>query len=171
MATMTHVPVELYLHSSYEPDAEYVDGEIELRAVGEYDHASWQHAIQTWFQSHAKEWNIRVRPELRVQVSPTRYRVPDVVVFNRDNPIEQFLTSPPIAVFEILSPDDTMAHLMIKLEDYARMGVLTIDVVDPKSGTIYQYVDGSLERLPFAGQELSGCLCRIEWQKVRELLD
>ncbi len=26
MATTTHVPVEVYLRSSYEPDAEYVDG-------------------------------------------------------------------------------------------------------------------------------------------------
>ncbi|MEO8724595.1 MAG: Uma2 family endonuclease [Acidobacteriaceae bacterium] len=171
MATMTHVPVELYLHSSYEPDAEYVDGQIELRAMGEYDHASWQQAIQQWFLQHAREWNIRVRPELRVQVSPTRYRVPDVVVFERDNPIEQILTSAPIAVFEILSPEDTMARLMIKLEDYGRMGVLTIDVVDPKSGAIYQYLDGSLERVSSSTQELSGSVCRIEWEKVRELLD
>ena len=40
--TTAHVPVEVYLRSSYEPDAEYVDGEIEERPMGEYDHASWQ---------------------------------------------------------------------------------------------------------------------------------
>lgn len=171
MATTTYVPVELYLYSSYEPDAEYVDGEVELRAVGEYDHASWQQAIQQWFLQYGRQWNVRVRPELRVQVGPTRYRVPDVVVFSRDNPIEQILTSPPIAVFEILSPEDTMARLMVKLEDYAKMGVGTIDVVDPKGGAIYQYVNGSLERIPFATQELSGSPCRIEWEKVREFLD
>jgi hypothetical protein len=34
MATTTRVPVEVYLRSSYEPDAEYVDGEIEERAAG-----------------------------------------------------------------------------------------------------------------------------------------
>ncbi len=34
MATTTHVPVEVYLRSSYEPDAEYVDGEIEERPDG-----------------------------------------------------------------------------------------------------------------------------------------
>ena len=33
MATATFVPVETYLRSSYEPDAEYVDGEIEERCV------------------------------------------------------------------------------------------------------------------------------------------
>ena len=34
MATTTHVPVEIYLRSSYEPDAEYVDGKIEERPNG-----------------------------------------------------------------------------------------------------------------------------------------
>ena len=34
MATTTHVPVEVYLRSSYEPDAEYVDGKIEERPRG-----------------------------------------------------------------------------------------------------------------------------------------
>ena len=103
MATTAQVPVEIYLHSSYEPDAEYVDGEIEERPVGEYDHASWQRAIVKWFLWHEDDWNVRVLPELRVQVSRTRYRVPDVVVVDHARPIEQILTYPPVAVFEILS--------------------------------------------------------------------
>ena len=45
MATTTHVPVKVYLRSSYEPDAEYVDGRIEKRPMGEFDHSSWQQAI------------------------------------------------------------------------------------------------------------------------------
>ena len=47
MATRTSVPVEVYLRSSeYEPDAEYVDGEILERPMGELSHADWQQAIQ-----------------------------------------------------------------------------------------------------------------------------
>ena len=34
MSTTTRIPVEVYLRSSYEPDAEYVDGEIEERPMG-----------------------------------------------------------------------------------------------------------------------------------------
>jgi hypothetical protein len=37
MATTAPVPIELYLHTSYEPDADFVDGEVEERFVGEYD--------------------------------------------------------------------------------------------------------------------------------------
>ena len=99
MATTTHVPVEVYLRSSYEPDAEYVDGKIEERPMGEFDHASWQLAILRWFLQHEKEWGIRVLPELRVQVAATRYRVPDVTVLDRSRPIEQIITHPPLSCF------------------------------------------------------------------------
>ena len=62
MATATYVPVEVYLRSSYDPDAEYVDGEIEERAEGQVDRAAWQAAIQRWFFLHDREWNIAVLP-------------------------------------------------------------------------------------------------------------
>jgi Uma2 family endonuclease len=171
MATTAQVPVELYLRSSYEPDAEYVDGEIEQRPMGEYDHSSWQYAIQQWFAQNAKNWNIRVRAELRVQVSPTRYRVPDVVVIDRKYPIEQILTHPPIAVFEILSPEDTLSRYLDKLSDYERMGIRTIMVVDTRTQTFYQYLNGSLEKVPNLTQELAGSSCSIDWQKVQDFLD
>jgi Uma2 family endonuclease len=171
MATTAQVPVELYLRSSYEPDAEYVDGEIEQRPMGEYDHSSWQYAIQQWFAQNAKSWNIRVRAELRVQVSPTRYRVPDVVVIDRNYPIEQILTHPPIAVFEILSPEDTLSRYLDKLSDYERMGIRTIMVVDTRTQTFYQYLNGSLEKVPYLTQELAGSSCSIDWQKVQDFLD
>jgi hypothetical protein len=72
MATTTHVPVEVYLRSSYEPDAEYVDGKIEKRPMAEFDHASWQLAIQVWFWQHEKEWGIRVLPDSAGARAPHR---------------------------------------------------------------------------------------------------
>ncbi len=88
MATTAHVPIEVYLRSYYEPDAEYVDGEIEQRPIGEDDHSAWQEAICAWFRQHRNEWNVRIRPELRVQVAATRYRVADVAVLDRAQPRE-----------------------------------------------------------------------------------
>jgi Uma2 family endonuclease len=143
-AAHSFVPVELYLHSSYDPDAEYVDGEIEERPMGEYDHASWQEAILLWFRQHAKEWNIRSKPELRVQVARTRFRVPDVTVLDRDLPIEQIITHPPVAVFEVLSPEDTMTRMMRKLNDYSAMGIPHIWVIEPKGAKSWRFQDGQL---------------------------
>jgi Uma2 family endonuclease len=144
MATATHVPLEVYLRSEYEPSAEYVDGEILKRPMGELDHANWQDAISAWFRNHAKEWNIRVFPELRVQVTKENFRIPDVTVLDRALPTEQTITHPPIAVFEVLSPEDTVKRLKHKLAQYAAMGISQIWVVDPENGSFERYQNGLL---------------------------
>ena len=105
MAT-TLVPLEVYLQTEYEPAAEYVDGVIEERPMGEDQHSAWQIAIGYWFRQHAAQWNIRVRPERRVQISATRFRVADVAILNASMPLKPVATDAPIAVFEILSPED-----------------------------------------------------------------
>jgi Uma2 family endonuclease len=169
----TLMPVELYLRLSdeFEPDADYVDGEIELRPMGEFDHTSWQTAIQMWFMNHAIEWNVRARCELRVQVSATRYRIPDVVVWDRSLPIEQILTHTPIAAFEVLSPEDRMSRMMIKLADYEAMGIRTIRVIQPKTGQISRFEGGSLDPIGEVLEQLPNSRCSIDWGKVREMLD
>jgi Uma2 family endonuclease len=172
MANATLVPVELYLGRSdeYEPDADYVDGVIEERPMGEFDHATWQQAIEGWFQQHTIEWNIRVRSELRVQTGKTRYRVPDVVVWDRSQPRESILTHPPIAVFEVLSPEDRNSRLMEKLDDYERMGIQTIRVINPATRGIRRYERGGLIPIETRIESLHGSLCSIDWNKVQDLL-
>jgi Uma2 family endonuclease len=171
MASLPHhyVPVEVYLRSSYEPDAEYVDGEIEERAVGEFDHGIWQAAIMKWFWLHEKEWNIRVVPELRVQVARTRFRVPDVTVLDRNQPIEQIITHAPLAVFEVLSPEDTLTRTMRKLGDYAAMGIPHIWVVDPETKTYFRFENGELHKA--ATFSLPDRAIRFEIAEIEKLLD
>ena len=171
MATLAHpyIPVEVYLRSSYEPDAEYVDGEIEERPMGEYDHASWQDAIQYWFRQHAQEWDIRVRPELCVQIAPTRFRVPDVTVVDRSQPIEQIITHAPLAVFEILSPEDTMKRMMRKLDDYAAMKIPQIWVIDPETKTYFRFVNGELHKASIFSLADKGI--HFDLSEVEALLD
>ena len=40
MAATTHVPLELYLRTEYEPAAEYVDGVLEERHTGTGKHSA-----------------------------------------------------------------------------------------------------------------------------------
>jgi Uma2 family endonuclease len=94
-----------------------------------------------------------------------------VVVFDRGHPVEQILTRPPIAVFEVLSPEDRMSRMMIKLGDYAKMGVQTIRVVDPNAGAIYRFDKGILETVDRTVEELPDGRCSIDWDKVKALLD
>src|SRR5277367_2859049 len=149
MATTTYVPVETYLRMESEPDCEYVDGQIEERPMPEYDHSSWQSALILFFNAHDKTWDVRSRAELRVRVSPTRFRVPDVTVLSRSTPIEQIIVTPPLAVFEILSPENRMAAMMEKFADYERMDIAGIWIIDPRKSVEesigYGYQSGKLE--------------------------
>jgi len=145
MSATTHISEEHYLHSTFEPDAEFVDGEFRTRPMGTYSHADWQQAIQRWFAAHAKEWNIRSVSEQRVNTFPGHYRVPDVVVLDRANPKEEIVTVAPLAVFEVLSPGDTVQELYEKLDEYTAMGIPQIWVVDPKIGVFKHYVEACLK--------------------------
>jgi Uma2 family endonuclease len=168
---VARVPVEVYLRTSYEPDAEYVDGVIEQRPMGEWSHADWQAAILEFFRSRRVLWKIRAAAELRVQVAPNRFRVPDVVVMDRCQPVEQIVTRPPIAVIEILSPEDSHSRLMIKLAEYERMGIRTIVVIDPNTSDHRQYRGGVLEPLPREPFDLPGSQCRFDLAEIEKLLD
>ncbi len=147
MASTTQVPLDVYLHTLYEPDAEYVDGEIEERPVGEDSHSAWQIAIAYWFRMNAEQWNIRVRSELRVQTGERHFRVPDVAILDATLPREPIATHAPVAVFEILSPEDTHKRLMRKLREYEQMAIPSIWVLDPESGIFERFREGELHRL------------------------
>jgi len=122
-----------YLVSSFEVDCDYVDGRVEERHLGEFDHGKIQSLFDRWFGNHDDEWGIEVVVEQRVEVSPTRFRVPDVCVLRRQGPFEQIVRTPPLICIEVLSPEDTLSRLGVKVEDYLRMGVGNVWVVDPDS--------------------------------------
>lgn len=155
MATLALVPLEEYLHTSYEPDADYVDGVVEERHLGEFDHSTWQHALTLYFTQPGSQWDLRVRTELRIQVSPTRFRVADAVVFDRSRPKERFLTHPPVAVFEVLSPEDRISRILPKLEDYACMGIQNVFLID-LNDVFLRYADGRLQSLESEREPLYG---------------
>jgi Uma2 family endonuclease len=150
-ATPLPLSVEDYLHSSYRPDCDYVDGELQERNLGEFDHAAVQAALARWFGNHGKEWNIRAVTELRIQVAPTRFRIADVCLMSRDEPVEQVPTRAPLAVIEVLSPEDRVSRYQQRLDDYRLMGVPNIWIVDPESRRGYDCSAGSwIEQQSFA---------------------
>lgn len=55
MPIAARIPIEQYLASCDEPDADFVRGEIEERNAGEYDHSTVQREILFWFYRHDKE--------------------------------------------------------------------------------------------------------------------
>lgn len=133
------VTVAGYLRTSYSPDCEYLDGVVVERNVGEWEHSRPMTVLAVHLGGLEHALGIYVAIALRVQVSPTRFRVPDVCVL-RGNPGEQILTSPPFLVIEILSPEDRMRDMQQRVNDYLEFGISNIWVIDPKTrtGHIYQ---------------------------------
>ena len=139
MASSTAVSIEEYLHSSYDPDCDYVGGELVERNVGEFKHATVQSVVLKLLFAWELRLAIRVLPELRLRVSATRFRVPDVLVMLKSQRVEPVLTAPPFLCIEILSPEDRMARMIERVKEYLAFGVKHVWVIDPDSRTAYSY--------------------------------
>jgi len=130
MPTGELVSVREYLSTSYRPDCDYVDGVVLERNLGQYDHARLQAALIVYFHAQRKEWGLRAVPEQRVQVSPTRFRVPDVCAVVGE-PGEQIFRTPPFLCIEILSSDDRLSEMQERVQDYLKFGVPYVWILDP----------------------------------------
>ncbi len=132
MATATAlISMEEYLRTNYRPDADFVDGEIVERNLGEFEHGTLQGAIGGTFWNNRKTWNIQPVIEQRIRVAAKKVRVADIAVLRGDAPREKVLVTPPLICIEILSPEDRMSRAKLVLADYWKMGVANIWLIDP----------------------------------------
>ncbi|MGD0910896.1 MAG: Uma2 family endonuclease [Terracidiphilus sp.] len=168
-ATGTLISVEEYLRTVTDPDCEFVRGVLEERPEGEYDHSTWQTILAEFFNARGADLAVKARTELRVQVAPENFRVPDVTLLSRTAPREQIITHPPVAVFEILSPEDTMTRMLEKLSDYERMGIAAIWLIEPTKLLYYRYLGGQLT--PGTVFELPGSSFRVQFAEIAALAD
>jgi Uma2 family endonuclease len=94
----------------------------------------------------------RLLPGQRVQVKPTRFRIPDVCITAADAPAEEIVTTAPELCIEILSPEDTMTRTLERIKEYFSMGVPTCWIIDPvgrggwvaRPGVLEEATDGVL---------------------------
>jgi len=139
MQSATMISVSEYLSTTYEPDREYVDGEVVERNLGEKNHSRLQALITGYFLAREDKLGTIVLTEQRVQVSATRFRVPDVCLILADAPDEEIIVHAPVLCIEILSKDDLMSRTHEKIADYLTMGVPDVWVIDPRTRCGYRY--------------------------------
>lgn len=144
MAVTALVSVEEYLRSSYDPDCDYLEGVLEERNVGEIGHGNTQGRIYAYIiQNLPKFW---AAPEIRVQVKPDRFRVPDVTIVKGKMPSGKYIQEAPIVVVEVISPEDRLHRMLERIDDYLAFGVSAVWVLDPESKRGFVYTgDGSRE--------------------------
>ena len=140
MDTRVLMTLEEYLHAPFDgPDRDYVDGEVVERNMGELPHARIQMRLGYVLSALAERLRLQVLPEIRIQVSPTRFRVADLAVW-RAGPIGQRIpTVPPFLVAEVLSPDDRLVRLQPKIQEYLAHGVEWVWVIDPDDRRALSY--------------------------------
>jgi len=149
------ISLEEYLRTSYHPDADYVDGEVEERNLGEYEHARLQAVLAGIFLRQERDWNVRVLTEQRIFIDTNRVRICDVCLISRDAPREAVLKHPPLLCVEILSPEDRLSRAQLVLQDYLNIGVMNIWLLDPLRQSAYTFdgkglhiFDGELLAVP-----------------------
>jgi len=164
---VTPVSVDEYLNNRYEPDVDYVDGKLEERNVGEIEHSDLVMALSHWLQSHAREWQIRVRPDVRIQVAPTRFRVPDIALCSRSSQDKRIVQEAPLVVVEVLSPEDRIGRYQQRIADYRGMGIRAIWTVDPQTQRGWDcssgnWIEATQFRLPPIFLDLTAIFAELE---------
>ena len=171
MSTTHQISIEDYLATAYRPDRDYVDGEVEERNVGEKEHSIVQAFFVKWFAVFERDWRLEAFPEIRIRVTPNRVRIADVAVERVGIPYEAVLEKPPIAVVEILSPQDRVSRYQERLEDYRRMGIQQVWVIDPMRRKAYDC--SAIDWQPVDNFMIAGTPVRVElaklWQKLAEM--
>ena len=157
MAVETLISVEEYLHTSYSPDMEYVDGVLVEINVGDPIHSFVQgRIVHALYQKYPE---IIVLPEVRSKTTDTRYRLPDVAVALR-MPTGRFVAEAPYIAIEILSDEDRVSLFIEKLQDYAQMGVANVWVFDPSRKEMLVFERNALREIE--GDTISTGEPRIE---------
>jgi Uma2 family endonuclease len=155
------VSVEEYLSTVYEHDCEYVDGVVEERDTGEFEHAYVQGLLVTLFNNHRNDWGVYALPEQRVQTQKNRYRVPDVVVLRVGSVRGPILTHPPILAIEVQSPDQSLRYTEAKAMEYLAFGVEYVWVIDPYARVPYRCTTSSLELVRTGDLSITGTPIQI----------
>jgi Uma2 family endonuclease len=170
MAT-TQVSLEEYLRTDYEPDCDYVDGELEERNVGEQEHSIAQAFFIKWLAAHEEQCGLEACPEIRLRISPTRVRIADLAILPLQRSYESVLTRPPVAVIEVLSPEDRVSRYQQRLDDYRAVGVANIWVVDPMRRKAFDCSQGGwqpVDRLLITNSPVEASLDSL-WKKLEQL--
>ncbi len=165
------VPVEEYLRTSYEPDVDYVDGYLEDRNVGDNKHSDLQSELTAIFRTQARARQIYAYVTHRVQVSATRYRVPDVCVMPRSWKKTPIIHEAPLLCIEVLSPEDTFSRTQVKCRDYLAMGVPEVWVFDPEERAAFVMRGETMTEHHSGTLHLAGTEVQINLAELFAVLD
>ena len=146
MGSATLVSLDEYLHTTYRPDCDFLEGEVKERNMGEQPHAHVQGILTALFHNHRHDWNVRALPEQRVPVRPNRFRIPDICVLRGTDPRDRVIRFAQLLCVEVLSSDDTLRDIQLRADDYTFLGVQHVWAIDPWKHLGYMWRQGRFEQ-------------------------
>ncbi len=171
MSAATQIAIEEYLKTTYRPDREYIDGEVRERNLGEEPHSLLQSRLVLYFSALESQVQLIPYVDCRVQVSATRFRVPDLSVVRGKRPQTKVLVTPPLIVVEIQSPEDSWYDMADRIADYVRFEIPNIWVIDPVRRLASWIEQGSKVEAPDLVLETTDKTIRLPMRKVFEAID
>ncbi len=165
------MPLSEYLKTAYHPDCDYVDGEVQERNLGEIPHSGLQTFFATLFSINRKLWGVRAFTEQRVQVSKSRFRIPDVCVLKLGASPDPIVRTPPLLCIEILSPEDTFSRTQERIADYSAMGVEHVWLIDPVRRRVWVTEKRMQREVESDALTIEGTPIRITLQEIFSELD
>jgi Uma2 family endonuclease len=153
MAIETKLSLAEFIEADYGREVELVDGELWERNVGDFSHSRLEALLAAWFAAHEHRSGVVALIEMDVIVLPQSLLKPDVTLVPFGSTPDR-LVDPPLLAVEILSPSDSLRKTKTKCEEYVRMGVNAIWIIDPKARIGLEWVGGQwaeTRRLEVAG--------------------
>lgn len=145
MSTGTRLTLKEFLAlPETKPGSEYIDGEVVQKTMPTTDHAIIQRLLSLVLGLFLREHPIAEGgPEWRCVFGPTGHewgRLPDFALVLRERlrdvrGDEPFFGPPDLAV-EVMSPDDRISDVLMKVRFYLENGVRLVWLIDPATRTV-----------------------------------
>jgi len=128
-----------YFEATYEPECEYIDGELFQKALGTNDHARLQFRIARLLYRYEEAGLCQIATEQSLRVREGAVLIPDVCLLRPDNDERGVVSRPALLCIEVLSPSDRFTYTVRKCKEYLRWGVPACWIFDPieKEAWIY----------------------------------
>ena len=148
--------VEEYLETSYEPECEYVDGELIPKAMGTNDHSRLQFRIGQLLYRYEEAGLCEVAPEQSLRARKGAVLIPDVCLLPLGHGERGVVSTPALLCIEILSPSDRFSYTVKKCAEYLRWGVPACWIFETEEKKAWFYDATGLHEVPLDGVLRSG---------------
>ena len=139
--------------------------------MGEQPHGDIQIILGTIFRNNRLLWGVRPLGDTRLQITPTRYRIPDLMVLRNTDPKDGIVRFVPLLCVEIMSKDDRLKEIRERVADYASIGTKDIWVIDPWKRVAYEETSAGLKQLEDGILRVSGTPIEVSLARLFAELD